>query len=87
MVSNTKQPKIMNNIRQQIRRQLGDKTINLIINQGIRQTSNKVLLQAEGEVFQQVSGQLYQSFEPNVKMTMLNHNYSLFLEKLIDYGD
>ena len=77
----------MNNIRQQIRRQLGDKTINLIINQGIRQTSNKVLLQAEGEVFQQVSGQLYQSFEPNVKMTMLNHNYSLFLEKLIDYGD
>jgi hypothetical protein len=77
----------MNNIRQQIRRQLGDKTINLIINQGIRQTSNKVILQAEGEVFQQVSGQLYQSFEPNVKMTMLNHNYSLFLEKLIDYGD
>ena len=77
----------MNNIRQQIRRQLGDKTINLIINQGIRKTSNKVILQAEGEVFEQVSGQLYQSFEPNVKMTMLNHNYSLFLEKLIDYGD
>ena len=77
----------MNNIRQQIRRQLGDKTTNLITNQIMHQTSNNVILQAEGEVFQQVSGQLYQSFEPNVKMTMLNHNYSLFLQKLIDYGD
>lgn len=77
----------MNNISKQIRRKLGDKTTNLITNQIIRQTSNKVILQAEGDVFQQVSGQLYQSFEPNVKMTMLNHNYSLFLNKLIDYGD
>ncbi len=76
----------MNNISQKIRRQLGDKTINLIINQCIRKTSNKVILQVEGEVFQQVSGQLYQSFEPNVKMTILNHNYSFFLEKLNNHG-
>lgn len=77
----------MNNISKQIRRKLGDKTTIFIINQIIRQTSNKVLLQVEGEVFEQVIGQLYQNLEPNVKETMLKHNFSLHLQKLNDYGN
>ena len=87
MVSNTKQPKIMNSVSQKIRIKLGDKLTILIIKQSISRTSNKVLLQAEGEVFEQVIGQLYQNLEPNVKKTMLNHNYSLFLDKLNNYGN
>jgi hypothetical protein len=86
MVSNTKQPKIMNNVSQQIRRKLGDKTINLIIKQSIFKTNNKVLLQAEGEVFQIVNGHLYENLEPNVKRTMLKHNFLLYLQKLNDHG-
>jgi hypothetical protein len=76
----------MNNVSQQIRRKLGDKTINLIIKQSIFKTNNKVLLQAEGEVFQIVNGHLYENLEPNVKRTMLKHNFLLYLQKLNDYG-
>ena len=77
----------MNSVSQKIRIKLGDKLTILIIKQSISRTSNKVLLQAEGEVFEQVIGQLYQNLEPNVKKTMLNHNYSLFLDKLNNYGN
>lgn len=76
----------MNNVSQQIRRKLGDKTINLIIKQSIFKTNNKVLLQAEGEVFQIVNGHLYENLEPNVKRTMLKHNFLLYLQKLNDHG-
>ena len=76
----------MNSVSQKIRIKLGDKLTILIIKQSISRTSNKVLLQAEGEVFEQIVGHLYQNFEPNVKKTMLNHNYSLFLDKLNNYG-
>ena len=69
----------MNSVSQKIRIKLGDKVTTLIIKKSILQTSNKVLLQAEGEVFEQVIGQLYQNLEPNVKKTMLNHNFSLHL--------
>lgn len=79
MVSNTKQLKIMNSVSQKIRIKLGDKVTTLIIKKSILQTSNKVLLQAEGEAFEQVIGQLYQNLEPNVKKTMLKHNFSLHL--------
>ena len=75
MVSNTKQPKIMNSVSQKIRIKLGDKLTTLLLKQSISQTSNKVLLQAEGEVFEQVIGQLYQNLEPNLKKTMLKHNF------------
>lgn len=76
----------MNSVSQKIRIKLGDKVTTLIVKKSILQTSNKVLLQAEGEVFEQIVGHLYQNFEPNVKKTMLNHNYSLFLDKLNNYG-
>ena len=69
----------MNSVSQKICRKLGDKVTTLIIKKSILQTSNKVLLQAEGEVFEQVIGQLYQNLEPNVKKTMLKHNFSLHL--------
>ena len=69
----------MNSVSQKIRIKLGDKVTTLIVKKSILQTSNKVLLQAEGEVFEQVIGQLYQNLEPNVKKTMLNHNFSLHL--------
>jgi hypothetical protein len=71
----------------QIRRKLGDKVTTLIVKKSILKTSNKVLLQADGEVFEQIAGHLYQGFEPNVKMTMLKHNFSLHLQKLNDYGN
>ena len=76
----------MNNISKQIRRKLGDKLTILLSKQSISQTSNKVLLQVEGEVFEQVIGQLSQNLEPNVKKTMLKHNFSLHLQKLNNYG-
>lgn len=76
----------MNNISKQIRRKLGYKLTILLSKQSISQTSNKVLLQVEGEVFEQVIGQLYQNLEPNVKKTMLKHNFSLHLQKLNNYG-
>lgn len=79
MVSNTKQPKIMNSVSQKIHIKLGDKVTTLIVKKSIFQTSNKVLLQAEGEVFEQIIGDLYQNFEPNVKKTMLKHKFSLHL--------
>ena len=69
----------MNSVSQKICRKLGDKVTTLIVKKSILQTSNKVLLQAEGEVFEQVIGQLYQNLEPNVKKTMLKHNFSLHL--------
>lgn len=69
----------MNSVSQKIRIKLGDKVTTLIIKKSILQTSNKVLLQAEGEAFEQVIGQLYQNLEPNVKKTMLKHNFSLHL--------
>ena len=76
----------MNSVTQKICRKLGDKVTTLIVKKSILQTSNKVLLQAEGEVFEQVIGQLYQNLEPNVKKTMLKHNFSLHLQKLNNYG-
>lgn len=76
----------MNSVSQKIRRELGDKLTNSVVNKSIAQTSNKVLLQAEGEVFEQIIGRLYQNFEPNVKKTMLEHNFSLPLQKLTNYG-
>jgi len=69
----------MNSVSQKIRIKLGDKVTTLIVKKSILQTSNKVLLQAEGEVFEQIIGHLYQNFEPNVKKTMLKHNFSLHL--------
>jgi hypothetical protein len=69
----------MNSVSQKIRIKLGDKVTTLIVKKSILQTSNKVLLQAEGEVFEQIVGHLYQNFEPNVKKTMLKHNFSLHL--------
>ena len=69
----------MNSVSQKICRKLGDKVTTLIVKKSILQTSTKVLLQAEGEVFEQVIGQLYQNLEPNVKKTMLKHNFSLHL--------
>ena len=69
----------MNSVSQKIRVKLGDKLTILISKQSISRTSNKVLLQVEGEVFEQVIGQLYQNLEPNVKKTMLKHNFSLHL--------
>lgn len=65
----------MNSVSQKIRIKLGDKLTTLIIKQSISQTSNKVLIQVEGEVFEQVIGQLYQNLEPNLKKTMLKHNF------------
>jgi len=65
----------MNSVSQKIRIKLGDKLTTLLLKQSISQTSNKVLLQVEGEVFEQVIGQLYQNLEPNVKKTMLKHNF------------
>lgn len=76
----------MNSVSQKIRIKLGDKLTTLLLKQSILQISNKVLLQAEGEVFEQIIGHLYQNFEPNVKKTMLNRNYSLFLDKLNNHG-
>ena len=69
----------MNSVSQKIRVKLGDKLTILLSKQSISQTSNKVLLQVEGEVFEQVIGQSYQNLEPNVKKTMLKHNFSLHL--------
>ena len=69
----------MNSVSQKIRIKLGDKVTTLIVKKSILQTSNKVLLQVEGEVFEQVIGQLYQNLEPNVKKTMLKHDFSLHL--------
>lgn len=65
----------MNSVSQKIRIKLGDKLTTLLLKQSISQTSNKVLIQVEGEVFEQVIGQLYQNLEPNVKKTMLKHNF------------
>lgn len=65
----------MNSVSQKIRIKLGDKLTTLLLKQSISQTSNKVLLQVEGEVFEQVIGQLYQNLEPNLKKTMLKHNF------------
>ena len=65
----------MNSVSQKIRIKLGDKLTTLLLKQSISQTSNKVLIQAEGEVFEQIIGQLYQNLEPNVKKTMLKHNF------------
>ena len=65
----------MNSVSQKIRIKLGDKLTTLISKQSISQTSNKVLIQVEGEVFEQVIGQLYQNLEPNLKKTMLKHNF------------
>ena len=65
----------MNSVSQKIRIKLGDKLTTLLLKQSISQTSNKVLIQVEGEVFEQVIGQLYQNLEPNLKKTMLKHNF------------
>ena len=69
----------MNSVSQKIRIKLVDKLTIILSKQTIYQTSNKVLIQEEGEVFEQVIGQLYQNLEPNVKKTMLKHNFSLHL--------
>lgn len=65
----------MKNTSQQILRKLGDKLTICLSKQSISKTSNKVLIQVEGEVFEQVIGQLYQNLEPNLKNTMLKHNF------------
>ena len=77
----------MNSVSQKISKELGDKVTTYVVKKSILQISNKVLIQAEGEVFEQIIGQLYQNVEPNVKMTMLKHNFSLHLQKLNDYGN
>lgn len=71
----------MNSVSQKICRELGDKLTTIVVNKSIFRISNKVLLQAEGEVFEQIIGHLYQNFEPNVKKTMLKHNFLLLLKK------
>jgi len=76
----------MKNVKTQMSKELWKQIRYKARCQLLSQVSNKVILQVEGEVFEQVSGQLYQSFGPNLKMTILNHNYSSFLEKLNDYG-
>lgn len=65
----------MNSVSQKIRIKLGDKLTTYVVKKSILQISNKVLIQAEGEVFEQIIGQLYQNLEPNVKKTMLKHNF------------
>lgn len=76
----------MNSVSQKISRELGDELTTLIVKKSILQISNKVLIQAEGEVFEQIINRLYQNFELNIKKTMLKHNFSLPLQKLNDYG-
>lgn len=65
----------MNSVSQKISKELGDKVTTYVVKKSILQISNKVLIQAEGEVFDQIIGQLYQNLEPNVKKTMLKHNF------------
>lgn len=77
----------MNSVSQKISRELGDKVTTLVVKKSILQISNKVLVQAEGEVFEQIINRLYQNFELNIKKTMLKHNFSLHLQKLNDYGN
>ena len=65
----------MNSVSQKISKELGDKVTTYVVKKSILQISNKVLIQAECEVFEQIIGQLYQNLEPNVKKTMLKHNF------------
>jgi hypothetical protein len=70
MVSNTKQPKIMNNISQKIRKKLFKQSIMYNENEKLNPTNKKLMNQLKDElqIWEEVGNQLYLNIEVNLKI-------------------
>ncbi len=82
MVSNTKQPKIMNNISQKTRNKLFKQSIMMYNeNEKLNPTNKKLMNQLKDklQIWEEVGNQLYQNIEVNLKINQFKYIFVLNL--------